>query len=74
MIRKLVLALGATTAIAAAALTPTTASAHMHGHHHHWRGFGWYAPTYIAAPECYVTKKLVMTYNGWRVRRVTVCD
>ena len=80
MFRKLVLALGATAVIGAAALTPTTASAWGHGHHHgHWGhgwgyGVGFYSPTYIAGPDCYVVKKVVMTYNGPRVRRVTVCD
>ena len=76
MIRKLALALGATAVLGAAALSPTTASAWSHGHHH-WHGgygIGLYAPTYIAAPDCYVVKKVVMTYNGPRVRRVTVCD
>ena len=76
MIRKLVLALGATAVLGAAALTPTTASAWGGHHRHHgWHGgFGFYGPTYIAAPDCYVVKKVVMTYNGPRVRRVTVCD
>jgi len=86
MIRKLVIALGATTAIAAAALTPTAASAHWHGgghgfhggwgHGHHWgRGFGigFYAPAYAVAPDCYYVKQLVDTPVGPRVRRVAVC-
>jgi len=77
MIRKLVLALGATAAVAAAALTPTTASAWGHGHGwgHRWHGgYGYYGPTYIASPDCYVVKKVVYTDFGPRVRRVTVCD
>jgi len=81
MFRKFVLALGATAAIGAAALIPTAASAgggggHHHGHGH-WRGgfaLGLYAPTYISGPDCYIVKKLVMTDNGPRVRRYTVCD
>ena len=77
MTRKLTLALAAA-AIGAAALTPTTASAwYGHGHHGFWRGgygFGFYGPTYIAGPDCYVVKKVVMTDFGPRVRRVTVCD
>ena len=85
MIRKLVIALGATTAIAAAALTPTAASAHWHGgghgwhggwYGHHWgRGFGigFYAPAYAVAPDCYYVKQLVDTPVGPRVRRVAVC-
>jgi len=78
MIRKLILALGATAAIGAAALTPTAASAHPHGHWGHWYGrgigIGFYAPTYVAAPDCYVVKRVVETPYGARVRRVTVCD
>ena len=76
MTRKLTLVVAAAAAIGAAALTPTTASAwHGHGHHGHWRGgFGFYSPTYIAGPDCYVVKKVVMTDFGPRVRRFTVCD
>jgi hypothetical protein len=76
MIRKLVLALGATAAIAGFALTPTTASAFgWHPHWHHWHhGFGIYAPIYAGAPDCYVVKQPVKTPFGWRMRRVTVCD
>ncbi|HET7849705.1 MAG TPA: hypothetical protein VFL51_11655 [Pseudolabrys sp.] len=82
MFRKLILAFGATTAIAAAALVPTAASAHMHGHgihgfhHYHWgRGFrvGFYGPAYWG-PDCYVVKQVVETPVGPRVRPVTVCD
>ena len=80
MIRKLILALGATAAIGAAALTPTTASAwgHGHGHSGHWYGHGigfyGYGPTYVAAPDCYVVKRVIETPVGPRVRRFTVCD
>lgn len=82
MFRKLILALGATAAIGAAALAPTSASAHWHGggwhHGHHWHGggfgFGIYAPTYVAASDCYRVKRLVETPYGLRWRRVTVCD
>ncbi len=83
MTRKLTLALAAAAAVAAAALTPTAASAwgwgghHGHHGHHGWhRGFGigFYSPTYIASPDCYVVKKVVMTDFGPRVRRVRVCD
>jgi hypothetical protein len=78
MIRKLAVALGATVVLGVAALAPTTASAWGHGHHggHHWRGggFGFYGPTYIAAPDCYRVKRLVETPFGLRWRRVTVCN
>ena len=79
MFRKLTLALGATVAIGAAALIPTSASAHGgHGHFHgHW-GYGWgvgiVAPAAYIASDCYVTKQLISTPYGTRVRRVTVCD
>jgi hypothetical protein len=79
MFRTTIIAIAATAAIGAAALTPTAASAGWHGHHgHRWHGgyrVGIYVPTsYLATPECYVVKKVVMTYNGPRVRRFTVCD
>jgi len=79
MFRKLVLALGATTAIAAAALAPTSALAWHHHHHHgHWGhgfGFGIYAPTYVAGPDCYRVKRAVELPDGTvRIRRVLVCD
>jgi hypothetical protein len=81
MFRKFTLALGATVAIGAAALIPTTASAHMHGGHGHGHfhgGYGWrvgiIAPTTVIASDCYVTKQLVNTPVGPRVRRITVCD
>jgi hypothetical protein len=79
MIRKLILALGATTAIAAAALTPTSASAW--GWHHHWGhwghgyGFGIYAPTYVGGSDCYRVKQTFERPDGSiGVRRVLVCD
>ena len=80
MIRKLILSLGATAAIGAAALTPTTASAWGHGHGHwghHWRGgygLGFYGPTYVAGPDCYIVRRVIETPYGPRVRRVTVCN
>jgi hypothetical protein len=82
MFRKLIIAAGATVAIAAAAFTPTAASAHgWHGHHgyHGWgRGIsvGFYGPAYAyaAGPECYNVKRLVMTPYGKRWRLVTVCN
>lgn len=81
MFRKLTIALGATAVIAAAALSPTAASAGWHGHHHRhhgWHGggfgFGFYGPTYVAAPDCYVVRRVVYTPYGKRFRRVTVCD
>jgi hypothetical protein len=78
MIRKLILALGATAALGAAALAPTSASAWGHGHHGHWRGgygFGFYGPTYIAGPDCYTVKRQVQFADGsWRWRRFTVCN
>ena len=80
MIRKLIIALGATAVGAAAALSPTTASASgWHGHHGHhgWHrgfGFGFYAPTYVGGPDCYVVRRLIDAPYGKRWRRVTVCD
>lgn len=80
MFRKLTIALGATAVLAAAALSPTSASAFgWHGHHGHhgWHGgygIGFYGPTYVAAPDCYVVRRVVETPVGPRVRRVTVCD
>jgi hypothetical protein len=79
--RKLTIALGAATVVAAAALSPTAASAAPHGHwghgHHGWHGgygFGIYAPTYVAGPDCYVVRRVVYTPYGKRFRNVTVCD
>jgi hypothetical protein len=78
MFRKLMLALGATVALAGAALTPTTASAwHPHGHHHHWHGkyWGFYGPAYyVGGGGCYTVKKVVYTPWGPRKRLVTICD
>lgn len=79
MIRKLILALGATVVLGAAALSPTAASAWGHGHwggHHGWygHGFGFYGPTYVAAPDCYRVRRVVETPEGPIVRRVLVCD
>ena len=78
MFRKFALALGATIAIGATALIPTSASAHMHSHGHWGQGWGYgigiYAPTTYIASECFVTKQVVSTPVGPRVRRVTVCN
>lgn len=90
MFRKLTIALGAIAVVAvtaASSATPASAAPGWGGHgwgghhghhgHHGWhRGFGigFYNPTYTASPDCYVVKKVVMTHNGPRVRRVTVCD
>jgi hypothetical protein len=82
MTRKLTLALAAAAAIGAAALTPTAASAwghgHGHGHHGFWRGgygIGYYGPTYVAGPDCYLVKRQVQLDDGsWRWRRFTVCN
>jgi hypothetical protein len=82
MFRKLSIALGATAVIAAAALAPTAASAgggwHPHHHHHNWHGggigIGFYGPSYYAASDCYVVRRVVYTSHGKRWRRVTVCD
>lgn len=79
MFRKIVLALSAAAALGAAALAPTAASAWGHGHHgHHWRGgygFGFYGPSYVAGPDCYLVKRKVQIADGsWRWRRFTVCN
>ncbi len=80
MIRKLILALGATAALGAAALAPTTASAWHghHGHHGHWHGGSASASTarpISPAPDCYIVRRQVQLADGsWRWRRVTVCD
>ena len=81
MFRKLILTAGATVAIAAAAASiPTAASAGWHGHHFHgyhgWHSsfaVGFYVPTVVAVPECYVVRRLVLTPRGERWRSVTVC-
>jgi hypothetical protein len=45
------------------------------GHGGHWgRGFGFYAPTLIAAPDCYVVDRVVETRFGPRLRSFTVCN
>jgi hypothetical protein len=82
MFRKLVLALSATAALGAAAFAPTAASAWGHGHHggwgHHWRGgygFGFYGPTYVAGPDCYLVRRQVQFADGsWHWRRFRVCN
>ena len=79
MIRKFILALGATTVIAAAALTPTSASAWGWHHHHQWghsgHGFGIYAPTYVGGSDCYTVKRTFERRDGSiGVRYVQVCD
>ena len=77
MFRKLVLAIGAAAVVGAAALAPTAASAHWHGHWGHWHGFGWgfYAPTYVAGPDCYIVKRTVEWRDGsLHVRRYRVCN
>jgi hypothetical protein len=82
MFRKLIIALGATAALAA---TVGSASAY---HHHHNHGYGWGAfgagvalglaapvvASYPYASNCYVVKRWVDTAYGPRLRRVTVCD
>ncbi|HEY0223433.1 MAG TPA: hypothetical protein VGC38_02880 [Pseudolabrys sp.] len=76
MFRKLAIALGAATAIAAAALTPTAASAHWHGGHWgHGFGIGFYGPTYVGGPDCYLVRRHVQFADGsWHWRRFTVCN
>jgi hypothetical protein len=82
MFRKLILALGAVVTLSAAALAPTSASAWgggWHGHHG-WHGgwhgarIGFYGPTYVTGPDCYIVKRVVETPYGPRLRRVTVCN
>jgi hypothetical protein len=82
MIRKLILALGATAALAASV---SSASA-WHSHHHHgwgWGAFGTGVALGLAAPVvasypyaggCYIVKRWVDTPYGPRLRRVTVCN
>lgn len=83
--RKLTIALGAATVVAAAALSPTAASAaggwhggHGHHGHHGWHGggfrVGFYGPAYLAAPDCYIVRRVVYTPYGKRFRKVTVCN
>jgi len=78
MIRKLVIAFGASAVIAGAALAPTAASAGGWKHKHHgWHGWdggiGIYTPAYFG-PYCYRVNRLVLTPFGYKVRRVTVCE
>jgi hypothetical protein len=76
MIRKLVIAVGATAVIAGAAMAPTTASAGWkHKHHRHgWHGgISIYTPAYFG-PDCYRVRRVVLTKWGYRVRRITVCE
>ncbi len=80
MVRKLVLALGASAVIGAAALAPSAASAAPGWHHHHHWHHGWhhgfrvgfFAPRYYG--DCYVVRRVVWTRWGKRIRRVQVCD
>jgi hypothetical protein len=78
MFRKLALALGAAAVLGAAALSPTTASAWGHGHwgHHGFNGgFGFYGPTYVAGPDCYLVRRQVQFADGsWHWRRFRVCN
>jgi hypothetical protein len=77
MFRKLALTIAATAALGVAALAPTSASAHWHGGHHwgHGFGFGFYGPTYVAGPDCYLVRRQVQFADGsWHWRRFTVCN
>lgn len=89
MIRKLIIALGATAVVAAAALAPTAASAGWkHKHHGHGHGHGYYgydigalalgaalaAPAYYAGADCYIVRRPVMTPYGKRWRNVQICN
>jgi hypothetical protein len=77
MIRKLVLALGATAIIGATALAPTSASAFGKGKFGHGPHLGIVvaSPTYVADDYCYVTEQTYLTKHGhYRVRYVQVCD
>jgi hypothetical protein len=62
---------------------------HGHHGHHGWHGrypgrfpggwrggyrVGFYGPALIAAPDCYVVRRVVYTPYGKRFRNVTVCD
>jgi hypothetical protein len=70
MIRKLVIALGATAILGAAALAPTAASAN-------WKGKNWHHSSVrilVAAPDCYYVKRAVLTKHGLRIRYIQVCD
>jgi hypothetical protein len=82
MLRKIILAAGATAVIAAAAMSPTTASAK--GWKHHGWGHGWgpgfgisfVAPGYYGYGyrDCYIVRRVVWTKYGKRIRRIRVCD
>lgn len=75
MLRKLILALGASAAIAAMALSPTAASAKSWNHNHRWfhSGIALY-PGYYAAPDCYLVKRVFWSHRECYVRYVQVCD
>jgi hypothetical protein len=76
MIRKFVLALGATAIIVSAALAPTAASA-KHKHHHH-NGLILGAsvlPLVVAGPvNCYYTKQKVFNGIFWSWQTVQICE
>ena len=75
MIRKTMLALAATMAVAGAALVPTTASAWHHHGGHHFHGFRGFGVT-IGAPlvsSCYQFQ-YVETRRGLRRMLVNVCS
>jgi hypothetical protein len=75
MLRKTLLAVGTTAALAVIALAPTAASAHGFGHGHgfgfgHGHGFGFWGPGYVEAYDCYLVKK--PTRYGYKL--IQVCD
>jgi hypothetical protein len=76
MFRKTLLTLAAIATLGAAAFAPTAASAGWHGNHGHWHGrVGIYVPTtYVDTSDCYTVRRVVDTWNGPRVRRITVCN
>jgi hypothetical protein len=75
MIRKLVLALGASAVIGAAALSPTAALAKHWHHHHHWYGGGIALyPDYYAESDCYMVKRVYWWHHTRHVRYEQVCD
>jgi hypothetical protein len=76
MYRKTFLVFAALATLGVAAFAPTAASAGWHGHHGHWHGrVGIYVPTtYVDTSDCYTVKRVVDTWNGPRVRRITVCN
>ena len=84
MIRKFIVALGATAALAA---TVSSASAWNSSHHGHGYGYGAFGaglalgalatPVVAGYPyggNCYLVKRWVDTPYGPRLRRVTVCN